>query len=233
MKPKLVCIAVLFLVVAAPGWQRAYSYDNGPINGTTDAWTINFGYVVSDSFIAVDFVGGFSFGVWEFPGDHMTSVQWSISGGPLQKPVAPYVFAGKVYESGTASGSSLIDQFISVNQYGYDVDLIIVTGLGVSLNEGDKYWLNLFNASVPSGDPVYWDENSGRGCSGSGCPSQAYDSAIGTIPSEAFTIGGCGLNDKGGCAHEAGGGAPEPGSILLFGSGVLGLTGLLRRKLNL
>ena len=25
-------------------------YENGPVNGTTDAWTINFGYVVSDSF---------------------------------------------------------------------------------------------------------------------------------------------------------------------------------------
>jgi hypothetical protein len=27
--------------------------------------------------------------------------------------------------------------------------------------------------------------------------------------------------------------APEPGSLVLFGSGVLGLTGLFRRKLNL
>ncbi len=26
-------------------------YENGPVNGTTDAWTINFGYVVSDSFV--------------------------------------------------------------------------------------------------------------------------------------------------------------------------------------
>src|SRR4029079_4809561 len=25
-------------------------YDDGPINGTVDAWTINFGFVVSDSF---------------------------------------------------------------------------------------------------------------------------------------------------------------------------------------
>ena len=25
-------------------------YDNGPINGNTDAWTINFGYITSDSF---------------------------------------------------------------------------------------------------------------------------------------------------------------------------------------
>jgi hypothetical protein len=29
-------------------------YENGPVNGTTDAWTINFGYVVSDSFVPSD-----------------------------------------------------------------------------------------------------------------------------------------------------------------------------------
>ena len=30
--------------------QDGIIYNNGPVNGTTDAWTINFGYVVSDSF---------------------------------------------------------------------------------------------------------------------------------------------------------------------------------------
>ena len=52
------------------------------------------------------------------------------------------------------------------------------------------YWVNLFNASVPSGDPVYWDENSGQGCHSTGCPSQAYESAVGTIPSESFDVAG-------------------------------------------
>ena len=46
------------------------------------------------------------------------------------------------------------------------------------------------NAVIPSGDPVYWDENSGVGCQSSGCPSQAYESAVGTIPSESFDITG-------------------------------------------
>jgi PEP-CTERM motif len=96
---------------------------------------------------------------------------------------------------------------------------------------------------------VYWDENSGGGspfpgcvrcfrytCKGTGCPSQASESAIGTIPSEAFTItcSGCYcFSDRSGCTLEPGGGTPEPGSILLFGSGVLGLLGVLRRKLTL
>ena len=84
---------------------------------------------------------------------------------------------------------------------------------------GSTYWLNLQNAVVPSGDPVYWDENSGTGCQSNGCPSSASESAVGTIPSEAFTING------------GSGTVPEPSSIMLFGSGILGLAGLLRRKL--
>ncbi len=33
-----------------PGQGSGTIYENGPINGNTDAWTINFGFVVSDSF---------------------------------------------------------------------------------------------------------------------------------------------------------------------------------------
>jgi PEP-CTERM motif-containing protein len=128
---------------------------------------------------------------------------------------------GTTLGSGRASGHDLTDQFISVNQYGYDIDIIsawVVAGV----NSYTKYWLNLQNATVPSGDPVYWDENSG--------PSMASESAVGTIPSEAFTLnGGClaGRNSP-----DCGPPTPEPGSILLFGSGILALVGALRCKLN-
>ena len=181
--------------------------NNGPINGTTDAWTINFGYIVSDSFKADNSaVTGFSFGVWEFPGDVLSSVDWSITGQEN---------GGTSFGSGTASGKNLTDSFISSNQYGYDIDKITVSGLNVAVTSGATYWLNLQNAAVPSGDPVYWDENSGK--------ASASESAVGTIPSEAFTI-----NTSGGTST---GTTPEPSSIMLFGSGILGLAGVLRRKL--
>ena len=101
-------------------------YDNGPINGTTDAWTINFGFLLADSFAVLNdsTVGGFNFGVWEFAGDRLTSVDWLISS---------YPDGGTVYGSGTANGSNLTDRFISINQYGYDIDNITVTGLNVNL----------------------------------------------------------------------------------------------------
>jgi len=167
-----------------PSPQDQVIYENGPVNGTTDAWTINFGYIVSDTFVPSDgSVTGFDLYVWEFPGDIMTSVQWSITDAPN---------GGNVYGSGTVSGSNLTDMFISTNQFGYDIDKISAAGLNVNLISGSTYWVNLFNATAPSGDPVFWDENSGKGCNSQGCPSQAYESAVGTIPSEAFDItGGC------------------------------------------
>ncbi len=207
MKLPIILLPILCLAMfAIPVW--ADTYDNGPINGTTDAWAINFGYVVSDTFTlpSATTVTSGSFGAWEFPGDTMQTVDYTITST----------------ENGTGVGLTVnvTDKFISTNQYGYNIDLISFNTGGVPLSAG-TYWLNLYNATAPSGDPVFWDENSGGGCHGSGCPSQASESAIGTIPSEAFTIGAscCGLS-------------PEPSSVLLFGSGVLAVAGLLRHKLN-
>ena len=195
-----------------PAWAQ-WSYDNGPIYGNGDAWTINFGYIVSDTYIAEGSsnVTGFSFGAHLFPGDTLTSLQWSITSGEN---------SGTTFGSGTASGANLTDKFISTSDFGFDIDLITVTGLSVPQTSGTKYWLNLFNAEEPSGDPAYWDENSGEGCMSNGCPSSASESAIGTIPSESFTVN-----------SSSSGTTPEPSSIMLFGSGLLGLAGVLRRKL--
>ena len=199
----LLCVALAVIPALA-----ADGYNNGPINGTTDAWTINFGYIVSDSFTASgSATTGFNFGTWEFPGDTMLTVDWSITTAEN---------GGTTVGNGTAG---VTDKYISSNQFGYNIDLITVTGLNVATTSGSTYWLNLQNAVISSGDPVFWDENSGVGCQGAGCPSSASESAIGTIPSEAFTI------------NPSSGTVPEPSSIMLFGSGILGLAGLLRRKL--
>ena len=224
MKLRFASLAILCLALAAvPAFA---DYDNGPINGTTDAWTINFGYIVSDTFTnSGSTVAGFRFGVWEFPGDSMFSVLWTITSAPDVPNARGIVAFGTATQNG-GRGGTLSDQFISTNQYGYNIDLITVSGLSVNL-QTSTYWLNLQNAVMPSGDPVYWDENSGKGCGGSGCPSQAFQNGVGTIPSEAFTV-----NTWYCCSSEPTG-TPEPGSILLFGSGILGLVGVLRCKWHL
>ena len=53
-------------------------------------------------------------------------------------------------------------------------------------------------------------------------PSTAYENEVGSIPSEAFTLTGVGDI-----------GIPEPCSIMLFGTGMLGLGGVLRRKMKI
>ena len=79
MKLHVVLLTILCLALAGmPAWAQ-WSYDNGPINGTTFAWTINFGYVVSDTFYAGGPTTGFAFGAWEYPGDTLNSVDWSIT----------------------------------------------------------------------------------------------------------------------------------------------------------
>jgi hypothetical protein len=51
-------------------------------------------------------------------------------------------------------GGTLTDQHLFGNSQGYLVDLITVTGMNVSTASGTTYWLNLFNATVPSGDQL-------------------------------------------------------------------------------
>ena len=121
------------------------------------------------------------------------AVDWSITGSE-NAPCPSDLCLG----SGTAQ---VTDAFISTNQFGYNVDVITASGLNVGISGGVLNWLNLQNAVVPSGDPVYWDENSGAGCGGTMCPSSASESAVGTIPGEAFTIGGDSLGIRPGPNH--------------------------------
>jgi len=153
--------------------QRPYDdstvYSNGSPNGTTDAWTINFGLAVADSFPVYGgaSVTGMTLAVWLYPGDTLSSAELSITSDP---------FGGTTYYTGVVT---FTQRNCTGNQYGYNVCTETASFSGPQLSDG-TYWVNLQNASVPDGDPAYWDENSG--------PSQAVGNEIGTIPSESFTI---------------------------------------------
>ena len=211
MKIRITSLVLVCLTLAVVPAVAQTIYSNGAINGNTDAWTINFGFVVSDTFNVTNNntpVYGASFGMWLYSGDTLTSAELSIT-------------------SGENSGTSYFDQTVNftqgacvANQYGYNVCQENTTFNGPTLNAG-TYWLNLQNASVPSGDPVYWDENSGA--------SQASENSVGSIPSEAFTLLGYASSTT--STSTTGDSVPEPSTIMLFGSGILGLAGVLRRKL--
>ena len=199
--------------IALPAAAQNVVYDNGPVNGQEIGWTINLGYIVSDSFTVSNGngnVGGMDFWAWLYPGDTVTSVEVQIGD--------------------QAFGNNLMDVTVPLtasncftNQFGYSVCQEASTFSGPNLSNG-TYWMSLGNANVPSGDPAYWDMNSGAGCQSPGCPSAAYDNnSFGTMPSESFTILGQ--------SSTSSGTTPEPGSILLLASGALGVAGILRRKL--
>ncbi len=207
--PSLALAAVLLLITLAfalPAMADATLYDNGPINGTVYAWPINFGYEVADSFTlsSASTITGFNFGTWLYPGDSVASVDYQIGTQPFE---------------GATVTASVTDTFLYLNQYGYDIDQEVVTGLNVALSAG-TYWLTLGNAVDTQGEPVYWDENDG--------PSQATDGAIGSIPSESFQI----IGTTGTSTTNTSSTTPEPGSLVLLGSGLLSVAGVLRRKLS-
>ena len=209
-----VLIVTLAALTATPVTAQSYLYDNGPTNGTTDAWTINFGFIVSDTFTlgSASSPIGITFAAWLFPGDILESAEVSITSSE---------FGGTTYFDGNVN---FTQSDCTSNQFGFSICNESGMFGPVNLNAG-TYWLNLQNATVNTGDPVYWDENSG--------PSQASENSVGTIPSESFSLlGGCGGSKSSpDCGPPPPPTSPEPSSLLLFVSGVLLSAGTLRKFL--
>src|SRR5271169_1240144 len=96
VKKLFVCLLTLCVLVVIPA-SAGVLYTNDPLNGFAndpinggfgppgsqrpgDAWTINFGFSVSDSFTlsSAATVTGFDFVTWNPAGDVTTAVDWSI-----------------------------------------------------------------------------------------------------------------------------------------------------------
>ena len=212
----LLSLLVLASFLAAPAAAQIV-YENGPINGNTDAWTFNFGFTPTDSFTISSgptTVTGLSFGAWLIAGDTLTSAEISITSIP---------FGGTTYFDGIVNFNA---SGCAIDQYGFNVCDETGTFNGPTLNNG-TYWMTLQNGVTAEGNPVYWDENSGMGCHSTGCPSQATESgASGSIPSESFSILGTSSASTSTTSS-----VPEPSSLLLFASGFFGLAAIVRRKL--
>ncbi len=208
----ILCLGLLLLTGGLASGQTIY--DNGHAGTDTDAWTINSGFVVSDSFTVssgASQINGLVFNAWLFSGDVLDSVEVSITSQE---------FGGTTYLDQQVN---FVQSDCMVNSYAFNVCVETGSFSGPTLDNG-TYWVNLSNAVVNNGDPVYWDENSGVDCQSPGCPSQASENSVGTIPSESFTVLGS--------STSGGGSVPEPGSLLLLAGGVMGVAGTLRRKLR-
>jgi len=224
MKTPILLFAVCVTLAVVPAMAQVV-YSNGPTNGNTDAWTINFGFIVSDSFnlsMATTITGA-------------TFAMWLEPAAPVG-PCAHCAYGGDTLETAELSitslengGTSYFDQMLNftqsncvANSYGYNICQENTSFNGPSLNAG-TYWLNLQNAVTREGNPVYWDENSG--------PSLASQNMVGTIPSESFTLlGSFELKNSPDGSQQSS--TPEPSSILMLGAGILSVASLFRLKIH-
>lgn len=209
--PSLALAAALVLVLPA---MAGTLYSNGPINGTITDWPISgppiwaIAFATADSFTLTESstVTGFNFGLWVEPGDSPASTSWFISSN------APLFYGGT--QIAAASGNFSNTLYCTGCALGWDIYTSTISGLNVSLGPG-TYFLMLNSGVSANGHPIFWDQNDG--------PSTAYVYPHGEIPSEAFNIYG----------STGGSSVPEPGTLMLLGSGAMGLAGVLRRKMNL
>ena len=179
MKTRTALLALLTIVclMLAVAPAMADTYSNGPYNGTTDGWTINFGFTVSDSFTLVS-----------GPIDSFHFVYWDATSTDLLT-TADIQIGSTSFGGTNHPGVGFSNTFLGTNQYGYNLYQADATGLNIPWSGGAGF-ATLGNACTGSGcsvtTPIYWDENSG--------PSTAYEDTIGSIPSESFTISssGCG-----------------------------------------
>jgi len=217
MRIATLSLTILCLALSAPAF-AGIIYTDGPTNGTVNGFFIDgpgpgpFSQTISDGFVATTSgtATSLDFGVWVPTGTTPTSVSWTLG--------------TSVFGSDISSGSTAQVGFayLLTNGFGYDVYNATVA-LSGNLSAGTAYWLTLGGANDSSGSQFdAWDVNGGpASCDFAVAGVPQGDCGLGSgVEGEAFTI-------------NSGSTVPEPGSIMLFGSGILGLAGVLRRKINL
>jgi hypothetical protein len=162
-------------------------YDNGPVNGMINAWTINYGFSVSNSFEVKGpaSVNGIEFWAWLELGDSLMTLEEKIGYFPFDNTLSDAIVGLTQSDCSTnMCGYSVCHEASSFNASLWSFCPTCYAG----------YWVTLTNAVTAYGEPAYWDENYGVGCGGflgtnpSTCPSSAVDSSLGPVPSEAFTM---------------------------------------------
>jgi hypothetical protein len=217
----VVFLTILCLALSAPAF--ADIYNDGPTNGTYTSVGIcceprYYGQSISDGFVAANSGTGTEvfFAEWVRAGALPTGVTWAIGtqnfGGTLTAGAnfGYTVFCLNGQDGCGGSGFQLFDVYISH-----------FTLPSIPFTAGQTYWLTLAGAFDNQGFGAYWDVNNGPAtCDFESGPIVPGGGLPCGVLGESFTITSGQPT------------TPEPSSILLLGSGILGLAGVLRRKLT-
>jgi len=201
-------VVPLILLFAVPAVLHAATlYTDGTSTYDYQAFPISNGEEAetTDSFMLSQSatVTGADFVAWVDTNSPPSSVDWSIGSSEFGSNLA----------SGTADPSnSYIEQNTCCGYSIYDETFSIPS---LSLGAG-TYYLTLGGA-ISSGGDVYWDANP----TGSSTAAAELEEIYGSVRPETFDILGT----------ENASATPEPSSLLLLSTGLLGLAAAVRRKL--
>jgi hypothetical protein len=196
-------------------------YNDGGIDGTGDG-TLVSGPLYSYNGTYTDISNGFVSAASGTP-NTLEWGEWSVGAPTSFSYELGSAAFGTDLGSGTVAQNSSNSVFLFDNGYGYGVYDVKVGITSLGMVAGNTYWLSISNATDAAHDGnQLWDIPNG----GSGGPATCNMRVNGTIircgtGGESFTLTG-----------STPGTTPEPSSMLLFGSGILGLAGVLRRKLT-
>jgi hypothetical protein len=212
------------LCLALTGFAQTI-YNDGAIDGNDNAFFItgpNFPNIagsfqdISNGFIAAASASPdqIEFGEWLASGLTPSSISYELGTSAFGADLGSETVALAWWNS----------RFLFTNGFGYDIYDVEFPISGWTMTAGNEYWLSLSNATDANNSGTEaWDIPNG----GLGGPATCNIRQSGT------NFGDCGLGGESFTVISYDSWyTPEPSSILLFGSGVLGLAGVLRRKLK-
>ena len=172
-------------------------FSNGPINGQTWGWEIDNGFAVSNSFQPNGTViHEMTLGAWV---PICAPVTGCLPKG-IDVLIGTTPFAHDIFFCPGCAVTSILHNSVLHTQppcwpARCTVYTVTVPAMNVAVTSGATLYITLQNAVTQSRSPVYWDMNSGEGCTPPGCPSTAQwkQPATGspilvTVPSESFTL---------------------------------------------